>query len=113
MFEKENQVKNLDKSSKKNLCLALIAIICLLLSLTVFYPMSMKVDKYSNTILIILAYSFYILQGTSFILTIVTFTNGVSYIKAKKDARNYLVLTINLLLFVMFGYEVYWLLNHL
>lgn len=113
MFEKKNQVKNADNSSKKNLYLALISIICILISLTVFYPLSMKVDKYSNTVLTILAYSFYILQGTSLILTIVTSINGIFFIHAKKDTRNYLAFIINILIFVIFCYEVYWLLNHL
>ncbi|MBF2708498.1 hypothetical protein [Flavobacterium soyangense] len=73
----------------------------------------MKVDKYSNIVLTVLAYSFYILQGTSFVLTIVTFINGISFIKMKKDTQSYLVLIIDGLLMVIFSYEMYWFLNHL
>lgn len=113
MFEKQNQPGQLEKYSKQNFYFSLLSILCLILSLTVFYPLSMKVDKYSTTILTILAYSFYILQGTSFLLTIVTFIKSIPLVKAKKNYLNYFVLIISILVFTIFGYELYWFLIHI
>lgn len=113
MYEKNKQAKNFDKSSKKNFYLAIIGIICLLMSLAVFYPLSMKVDKYNDTVLTIFALTFYNLQGTSFILTIITLIKGIFLIKEKRSTLNYFVLIINGLSFAMFGYEVFWFINQI
>jgi hypothetical protein len=73
----------------------------------------MKVDRYSNTILAVLAFSFYILQGASFALMIITLIKSISLITTKKNYRNYFALVIAVLLAAIFGYEIYWFLNHI
>jgi hypothetical protein len=113
MFEKQNQPGNSEKYSKQNFYFSLLSGICLILSLTAFYPLSNKVDKYSTTILTILAYSFYILQCTSFLLTIIIFIKSIFPIKTKKNYWNYFALIISVLIFTIFGYELYWFIIHI
>lgn len=107
MFENKNQLENFNQLLKRNLFLSSLSAIFILLSLTVFYPMEMKADKYSNDILTIVAYAFYGLQTISFALVIVTFINGISLQKTNRHYLNYLTLLISLSLFAVFGYELY------
>lgn len=75
--------------------------------------MSMETDKYSNGILTIFAYSFYILQAISFVLAIITLINSISLQKTNRHYLNNLTLIISLLLFIVFSYELYWFLKHI
>ena len=72
----------------------------------------MKVDKYSDTILTLLAFSFYAMQGVAFILTVFSLIKCVFLIK-KRDHPSYLTFAIDIILTAIFGYELYWLLNHI
>jgi len=113
MSENENQIRKLENSSKRNVYLSLLSVFCLIVSLAVFYPLSMKVDTYGNTTLAIFAYSFYIIQGASLSLAIFSFVNGTSSIRARKHIRNYFTCIAAGLVLAIFVYELYWFLNHI
>lgn len=101
------------KNQKQNFYLSVGALLCLLLSLIVFYPLSMEVDRYSNIALAIWAVSFYIFQGISFTLSFVALVRIVILKKPKKEYLTLFSLIITALVFATFGYEVYWLLSHI
>jgi hypothetical protein len=98
---------------RQNFFLSFLSLSCLVLSLIVFYPLSMEIDKYNNSTLRIWAYSFYILQGISFTLAMVTFRRGVSLIRLKKESFNLLSFIIDVMVFAIFAYELYWFLKHI
>lgn len=102
-----------EKVAKQHFFLSVLSLLCLILSLSVFYPLSMEVDKYSNLALTLWAYSFYILQGISFILALISFVKTVSLTKQIKRYQFLISLIINAMVFATFGYEMYWLLKRI
>jgi hypothetical protein len=105
-------MNTLEKSPKQSLFLSMLSVICLLLSLVIFYPLSMKADKYSNAMLAISAYLFYIFQAVSLGLAIVAFARCISAKKSNISFQNYFPLIISVIVFAVFGYEVFWFLQH-
>jgi hypothetical protein len=113
MIEQRNATRNIAKVSKQNLFLSLLSVSCLILSLAVFYPMSMAEDKYGERALTILAISFYFFQCVSFILAIVTLLNSFLIIRRSKLFGGYFTLVISIFVFAVFVYEFLWLINHI
>lgn len=101
------------KTSGRPFWLSIISLGLLLVSLFVFYPLSMRINDFSELMLTILALGFYLLQGASFVLCMLSIARIFEKREPKKSKPGWPVLLINLLILGIFIYEASWLLHHI
>jgi len=98
---------------KRNLYFALAAAALMILSLVLFFPLSMDEERYSVAVIKAASYLFYLSQGLGLLLCLFVLLKSLAALRQQKQSLTYLTLAICQLILGIFAYELLWLVKRI